>query len=89
MGNKSIAQRINEYLGTNYKGLIRCFQWYDISIHQNLSEDFIREFQDNVHWDCISKHQNLSESFIREFQDEVDWNLISMLFGKCKAYPRH
>ena len=78
MINKSITQRVNECLGTDYKGLISCFQWYDISIHQNLSEDFIREFQDKVSWDCISKYQNLSESFIHEFQDKVDWNLISI-----------
>jgi intein-encoded DNA endonuclease-like protein len=51
--------------------------WIHISIHQKLSEDFIREFQDKVNWNCISYNQKLSENFIREFQDEVYWYCIS------------
>ena len=77
MRNKSITQRVNEHLGTDYKGLITKEQWREISMFQKLSEDFIREFQDNVDWECISMCQNLSESFIREFQDNVNWNYIS------------
>ena len=46
MRNKSITQRVNEHLGTNYKGLITEEQWQYISIYQKLSESFIREFQD-------------------------------------------
>ena len=38
-----------------------------------LSDEFIREFQDRVNWDCISAKQQLSEGFIREFEDKVDW----------------
>jgi hypothetical protein len=45
---------------------------------QDLSEDFIREFQDKVHWFCISEYQKLSEDFIKEFKDKVDWNYISI-----------
>lgn len=77
MRNKSITQRVNEYLGTDYKGLITKKQWECISRCQNLSEDFIREFQDKVVWDEISTHQNPSNKFIREFQDKVDWWSIS------------
>ena len=73
MAKKSITQRVNELLGTNYKGLIKKEQWVDISKYQKLSESFIREFQDKVDWEWISKYQKLSESFIREFQDKVDW----------------
>ena len=54
MGNKSITQRVNEYLGTDYKGLITKSQWKEISMSQKLSEDFIREFQDKVYWYDIS-----------------------------------
>lgn len=77
MAKKSITQRVNELLGTNYNGLIERVQWVDISADQKLSEDFIREFQDKVIWAIISVKQNLSESFIREFQDKVIWRLIS------------
>ena len=45
--------------------------WKCISEKQNLSEDFIREFQDKVDWKYISKYQKLSEDFIREFQDKM------------------
>ena len=77
MENKSITQRVNECLGTNYKGLITKIQWEEISKCQKLSELFIREFQDKVDWWNISTYQKLSESFIREFQDKVDWHWIS------------
>jgi len=52
--------------------------WYEISTHQTLSEEFIKEFQDKVNWYQISSYQTLSEEFIREFQDKVDWYEISI-----------
>ena len=73
MENKNITQRVNEYLGTDYKGLITKKQWREISECQKLSEDFIREFQDKVSWYWISECQKLSEDFILEFQDKVHW----------------
>lgn len=51
-------------------------EWEWVSINSNLSEDFIREFQDKLNWYNISEYQKLSEDFIREFQYEVEWNLI-------------
>ena len=77
MAKKSITQRVNEYLGTDYKGLITKNQWENISRYQKLSESFIREFQDKVDWYWISIRQKLSEDFIREFQGKVDWDWIS------------
>jgi intein-encoded DNA endonuclease-like protein len=50
---------------------------YDIEFDPTLSEDFIKEFKDNVHWGWISMFQKLSEDFIREFKDEVNWYYIS------------
>ncbi len=64
-------QRANEILGTNYEG------WRALSEHQFLSEDFIREFADDVSWNRISSCQHLSEDFIREFKDRVNWGCIS------------
>lgn len=77
MAKKSITQRVNELLGTNYKGLIKKEQWVDILINQSLSESFIREFQDKVIWTLISAKQKLSEDFIREFRNKVYWRLVS------------
>ena len=48
-----------------------------ISVYQELSEEFIREFADRVDWQRISIYQRLSEGFIREFADRVDWLQIS------------
>lgn len=51
--------------------------WFTISKSQDLSEGFIREYQNEVNWGCISAYQNLSEDFIREFKDRVNWFNIS------------
>ena len=51
--------------------------WEYISHYQNLSESFIREFQNEIDWGYISYYQKLSESFIRKFQNRVDWGSIS------------
>ena len=63
--------RANEILGTNYN------DWEWLSKYEHLSEDFIREFKDNVIWYWVSQHQHLSEDFIREFKDRVHWGCIS------------
>jgi hypothetical protein len=47
--------------------------WEGVSLHEYLTEDFIREFADKVDWDLIIIKQQLSEPFIREFKDKVDW----------------
>ena len=46
--------------------------WKIVSIRNELSEDFIREFQDKVNWKMIAYKQELSEDFIREFQDKIN-----------------
>jgi hypothetical protein len=51
--------------------------WNCISANQNLSEKFIRDFQDKVNWYNVSIYQKLSEEFIKEFQDNVNWKYIS------------
>ena len=52
-------------------------EWNDIIIHQKLSANCIREFQDKLDWMFISNWQKLSEKFIREFQDKVDWMAVA------------
>jgi hypothetical protein len=68
---------LNEVCNTNYTSLDVVY-WSGISQHQKLSEDFIREFKNDVDWDYISSYQRLSEDFIREFQDRVNWYWISI-----------
>jgi hypothetical protein len=51
--------------------------WEYLSSKNGLSEEFIREFQNNLNWPQISYIQKISEEFICEFQDKVDWGYIS------------
>ena len=65
---------IQEYKDLDAQGKVN---WVCLSANQKLSEDFIREFKDQVYWYYISADQKLSESFIREFQNKVNWINIS------------
>ena len=53
------------------ENLSKC-EWIDISRNKRLTEEFIREFQDEVSWIDISTVP-ISLEFIREFQDKVKW----------------
>jgi len=55
---------------------------------QDLSEDFIREFQDIIDWYWNSYSQKLSENFIRKYQDKVDWLNISAIQKLSKEFIR-
>ena len=37
-----------------------------------LTEEYIREFQDKVDWNWIPYQKTLSEEFIKEFQDKLN-----------------
>ena len=43
----------------------------NISGNENLTEDFIREFKDYLHWSTISHDHFLSKEFIIEFADKI------------------
>ena len=79
---EDMLKRANEILGTNYQN------WRALSRHNGLTEEFIREFQDEVHWDCILIYQHLSEEFIREFKDDVGWSLSSRDQQLCEGFIR-
>jgi hypothetical protein len=53
------------------ENLSKC-EWIDISRNKGLTEEFIREFQDEVSWIDIST-LTISLEFIREFQEQVKW----------------
>ena len=40
--------------------------WPYVSKEVELSEEFIKQYNDDVKWDIISEYQNLSEKFILE-----------------------
>jgi hypothetical protein len=51
--------------------------WAQMSCYWDLSEDFMREFKNQLSWEYISEKQVLSEDFIREMNDYVQWIMIS------------
>lgn len=63
--------------------------WKEIS-KEKLSENFIREFKDKVHWGNISEYQELTDDFIDEFADVVNWRFISSnRFPSAKLYSKY
>ena len=52
--------------------------WEHLTRGHILSDDFMREFKDEIDWLCVSKYQNLNEGFIREFKKYVNWEWISL-----------
>lgn len=55
--------------------------FWKVRLH-DLSESFLREFKDELHWSgIIGVQPNLSKDFLREFKDEIfeeaDWELMS------------
>lgn len=43
-------------------------KWNYISSRQKLSEEFIRDFADDLNWELIAAHQDMSEKFVVEMQ---------------------
>lgn len=59
----------------NYKDK-RSIPWSKVCEKESLSENFIRENQNQVNWQMISRHQQLSEDFIREFSNRLFWHEV-------------
>ena len=55
-------------------GAINGYNWIPVEYHQNLSEQFMIDFQDKFDWMNISIAQNLSESFMRRMKNKILWN---------------
>ncbi len=82
---KYSEEEIREYISKN---VLSSDEWRDISYYQTLSEDFIREFHEEVHWYYISAKQKLSEGFIKEFKDKVHWYYISYMQVLSESFIR-
>lgn len=48
---------------------------------KNISENFIRKFDDKAYRYIIFKYQHLSENFMREFIGRVSWDVLSFIQG--------
>ena len=64
-------QKITESFLYSIKDQIIGIKWSYLSMN-NLSENFIRDFEDKLYWFFISKYQKLSKQFIVEFSDKIN-----------------
>lgn len=60
----------------------------ELSACQNLSEDFIEEYKDELNWPYILAFQNLSEEFIEKHKSYCRKNLVSTFHDKNKLINR-
>lgn len=58
-------------------GLFKALDKDYISRIQNLSEDEIERYKDDIDWACVCKLVCLSEDFIERNKEHIDWNLVS------------
>ena len=61
--------------------------WERLSYHNELTESFIRRFQDRLSWDFISSHQKLSKEFINEFSDKLNMDSVNRFIGRSLTTP--
>jgi hypothetical protein len=73
----SIDYKLSEDLIRKYYVPLHKNRLINIFQYQELSEEFIREFQNENYINYISSYQELSEDFIIEFKDKVNWRYIS------------
>lgn len=72
----------------------RSISWNQICQEEFVSEEFIKENEDQVNWKLISGHQKLSEGFIRKYRNRLFWDevvksqLLSEEFIETYADPK-
>ena len=71
-------QKLSENLIISIKEKFNNEHWFKISFTDNLSENFIREFQNKVDWYWIAANQNLSKEFIVEFSNKINFYGLSL-----------
>lgn len=70
-------QKLSEPLLRKYAHLLdSAVLSVQIATTQIMPENFIRDFQDKVDWNCVSVYQTLSNAFIYEFRDKVEWDQV-------------
>jgi hypothetical protein len=64
----------------SYKKIVDMYNgdWYLISKHQYLTEDFMIYYSSCLYWSFITQYQKLSPDFIRRFQSKLDSKYLSI-----------
>jgi hypothetical protein len=53
-----------------YKGQM---DWLSLSCYQELTDEFIDEFKEEIYWDAISERKDLSIDFLRKYKEKIIW----------------
>ena len=66
---------LNELTGEN--------NWKEICSDYILTEDFMRKYKNNIHWDNVAERQNLKEKFIKEMWEHLkNYSITLAIFQK-------
>ena len=52
--------------------------WYHISLHEPLSDNFIIFYEKKIYWSALCKCRNLSEKFIEKHWDKLNQFYVSI-----------
>lgn len=69
--------KISEEFIEEFKDKIYKDHWYYISMNPNLTEEFIRRYEDNIDFKAISSTRYLSEDFIMKYEYKLNISSIS------------
>ncbi len=89
---KKYQERINWYEATfkdikTYEIFEKYIDWERLSYHEELTESFMRRFQDKLHWGFISSHQKLSKDFISEFRHKLNMESVNRFTRRSYTTP--
>ena len=68
-------------LGIDTQNKLTPLSWYNISLSKDLTEEFIREFADKLHWDAILLHYPMSVELTYEFNRYINWESYFILIN--------
>lgn len=64
--------------------------WIDISNNEQISEDFVREHADKLHWRYLSINTSVSESLLKEMEHRIsDWGFLSSYRTLSEDFIHH
>jgi hypothetical protein len=65
-------------------------EWISISRLGDLTDDFIREFNEDIYWSYLFLHQKISDDLLIEFEHRIDWTWyflrVNSSFSIIKKY---
>ncbi len=59
------------------KKFAKVFPWGKIKKEDDVDDNFIEFFKENLDWYTISRVGNLSEAFIEKYKDNLNWSMLS------------